>query len=339
MTGSSRGYIIGRQYSSLQDIHLFQTTQVLVHEISETQSIPETVSVRVGTPSVQTSKPVQSQISSIPETEFDSNQNPVLPHALYELHGRSQRASTASIRGTRDSNFETSPVSLTESPRWCCIVPFSKRAREAFLWDSHTFGAFWNRSSNTSASMENNQDGSGPPKPDVLEKYSHIPGSTSREKVRNMYAQLQANFPARPLQSISASATPSSAGDIEPAAVSAPGTTSPLSIRVDKEPTSHAAPAEIHEPPAQEYVETTFNEYHEPPVMQTIQPSDLTVGPAEEAPPGSVQLGPSEFAMTLPMDSRVKDEYERILTDESHVIRNFHSLFTSESSSASIEVS
>ncbi|KAL1886094.1 hypothetical protein Plec18167_000022 [Paecilomyces lecythidis] len=185
--------------------------------------------------------------------------------------------------------------------------------------------------------MENNPDNNGPPRSDIPERYHHVPGSTPREKLKNMYSQLQASFP-RPLQSASASATPSSAGDIEPAAASVPETTSPLSIRVDKEPASHAAPVDIHDQPRQEYTGAALSEYHEGPLMQTIQPSDLTVGPAEEAPPGSVQLGPSEFAMTLSMDSRVKDEYERILTNESHVIKNFHSLFTPEATIGDNEV-
>ncbi|KAL2003354.1 hypothetical protein VTN02DRAFT_4174 [Thermoascus thermophilus] len=156
---------------------------------------------------------------------------------------------------------------------------------------------------------------------EAMQKYSHIPGSTPREKMRNMHAQWRANFNAS-LQS-GDSATPSSAGDIEPVPVSGPQAASPLSVRVDKEPTvPHAVPVEPDHP-AENFPAPTVPEYSEHPVVQTIQPSDLTVSHVEEVPPGSVQLGPSEFAITLPMDSRVKDHYERVLTDESGNIRKF----------------
>jgi hypothetical protein len=57
--------------------------------------------------------------------------------------------------------------------------------------------------------------------------------------------------------------------------------------------------------------------------MQTIHPSALSVGNDEEAPPGSVRLGPAEFAITLPLDSRLKDEYDRVLGGASAEMRQF----------------
>lgn len=314
----SHDRIINQHYPSLRNFYLLQAKTVQADEVAETQSIPEALPVRLETPSTQAKKSTQSQLSSIPETELDSNRNLVISQKDHELDSHTQFSVSVSLRHTQHSNSGADPILCRR------ITP--------------SFPASQNHFIKTPAIMENNPDNNGPPRSDIPERYHHVPGSTPREKLKNMYSQLQASFP-RPLQSASASATPSSAGDIEPAAASVPETTSPLSIRVDKEPASHAAPVDIHDQPGQEYTGAALSEYHEGPLMQTIQPSDLTVGPAEEAPPGSVQLGPSEFAMTLSMDSRVKDEYERILTNESHVIKNFHSLFTPEATIGDNEVS
>jgi hypothetical protein len=54
--------------------------------------------------------------------------------------------------------------------------------------------------------------------------------------------------------------------------------------------------------------------------VQTIQPSAI-FDKAENVVPGSLKLGPSEFAITLPMDSRSKDEYERALVEHLHSTR------------------
>ncbi|GAT27763.1 HDA1 complex subunit [Aspergillus luchuensis] len=169
---------------------------------------------------------------------------------------------------------------------------------------------FHSRSRNSMDSQEKE----GPSLSDTMEKYSQFEGSTPREKLRNAYAQLRAKANPGP----ESSATPSSAGDIEPSVpISVPETTAPLSVRVDKEPT-HPKDVEVDQ-------DTTI-----PPVEplemgppQTIQPSALSMHFAEEPTPGSVHLGPSEFAVPLPMDSRVKDDYERVLTSESQSIRDF----------------
>jgi hypothetical protein len=75
------------------------------------------------------------------------------------------------------------------------------------------------------------------------------------------------------------------------------------------------------------------------PILQTIQPSALTVSHQEQAIPGSVPLGPSEFAVPLPMDSRVKDDYERILKDEAQSINEFLKTFALQAEMSRIEVS
>ncbi|KAE8355772.1 class II histone deacetylase complex subunits 2 and 3-domain-containing protein [Aspergillus coremiiformis] len=145
----------------------------------------------------------------------------------------------------------------------------------------------------------------------TMERYSQYEGATPREKLKNAHAQLNAK--TNSLQGADVSVTPSSMGDIEPTApVSAPETTVPLSVRVDKEPTvHHNEPEPLEEMPQRQQS------------IQTIQPSALTVTHTEEVPPGAVHLGPSEFAIPLPMDSRVKDDYERVLMNETQGIRDF----------------
>ncbi|KAE8328927.1 class II histone deacetylase complex subunits 2 and 3-domain-containing protein [Aspergillus sergii] len=163
-----------------------------------------------------------------------------------------------------------------------------------------------------------NQKKEVPSLAETMEKYSQYEGATPREKMKNAYAQLSAK--ANSLQAIDVSVTPSSVEDIEPVApVSVPETTAPLSVRVDKEPTVHHAEPEMN-PASSEPLEEMS---HQEQSIQTIQPSALTVTHTEEVPPGSVHLGPSEFAVPLPMDSRVKDDYERVLVDETQGIRNF----------------
>ncbi|KKA19623.1 hypothetical protein T310_6406 [Rasamsonia emersonii CBS 393.64] len=166
------------------------------------------------------------------------------------------------------------------------------------------------------------------PVPESLRKYDSIPGATPREKLRNAHAQLRASANAGPFRTVSASATPSSAGDIEPAPpASIPEAALPLSVRVDKEPVPHDASVEVHQPPADTTVSPPLL-YAEQPDVQTIQPSALTFDQTESYPPGSLRLGPSEFAITMPMDSRVKDHYERALAQQMRTIQRFLSGFT-----------
>ncbi|KAE8380816.1 class II histone deacetylase complex subunits 2 and 3-domain-containing protein [Aspergillus bertholletiae] len=153
---------------------------------------------------------------------------------------------------------------------------------------------------------------------ETMEKYSQYEGATPREKMKNAYAQLSAK--ANSLQAVDLSVTPSSVEDIEPvASVSIPEKTAPLSVRVDKEPTAHHTEPGMNTASSERVGEMP----HQEQSIQTIQPSALTVNYTEETPPGSVHLGPSEFAVSLPMDSRVKDDYERVLENETQCIRDF----------------
>ncbi|PYH78516.1 hypothetical protein BO82DRAFT_405168 [Aspergillus uvarum CBS 121591] len=184
----------------------------------------------------------------------------------------------------------------------------------------------------SSVQMEG-QDKKGMSLAETMEKYSQFEGSTPREKLRNAYAQLRAQSTVPP----EPSATPSSvgeAGDIEPSPVALPETAAPLSVRIDKPSAihpEHHSPVEpppvipspplepAHMDPAQLH-DIQHDMQHD---VQTIQPHALSVDHTEESIPGSVLLGPSEFAISLPMDSRVKDDYEKVLTDESDSIQEF----------------
>lgn len=148
----------------------------------------------------------------------------------------------------------------------------------------------------------------------AMEKYSHMEGSTPREKIMNLHARFREKSAFESMQN-DPSATPSSVGDIEASEPpSIPETVAPLSVRVDKEP-SHADLTKESVP------ETTLDEAdaqeHEHDNIQTVHPSALSISHTEEKSPGSLHLGPSEFAVPLPMDSRVKDDYERILLTDS----------------------
>lgn len=124
-----------------------------------------------------------------------------------------------------------------------------------------------------------------------------------------------------PASAVPASDTPSSVGDIEAAVPpSFPETAVPLSVRAEKENMAHSHTA-VHHAHAESLLQSTHLA-HEIGI-QTIQPSALTVGDVEVTRPGAVRLGPAEFAITLPMDSRVKDDYERILTDGAAIMQEF----------------
>lgn len=161
---------------------------------------------------------------------------------------------------------------------------------------------------------------------ETMEKYSHVRGSTPREKVKNAYAQLRARQQT-PAEVPSVSVTPSSNADIE---YTAPETksdnTAPLSVRVDKEPVSqihHPPQTEAHSLTAETLLHLSQLETPVSPALQTVQPSALAVTPTEKSLPGSIQLGPSEYAVALPMDSRIRDDYDRVLMGASQDIQAF----------------
>lgn len=150
----------------------------------------------------------------------------------------------------------------------------------------------------------------------------------------------------QPLQSVSGSATPSAAGDIEPTTAPVhPTTASPLSVRVEKEPRG-AGPQQTPPVPFVAPQALHYDVKHDTPVVPQLtkeaelgltEPGDLDVPTVhlEEAEatadqPSSptplikgLELGPFEFAVPLPMDSRVKDDYDRTLDSEGRTIPKF----------------
>lgn len=140
-----------------------------------------------------------------------------------------------------------------------------------------------------------------------------------------------------PASSAPASETPSSVGDVDAAVPpSFPETIVPLSVRTGNDNISHAHTAVHHAHP--ESLLHPPHLGHGESGMQTIQPRALTVGDVEEHQPGSVCLGPAEFAVTLPMDSRVKDDYERVLTSAAPTMQAFLSNSSSNSQASDVEV-
>lgn len=128
------------------------------------------------------------------------------------------------------------------------------------------------------------------------------------------------------------------AGDIEsaiPAPI--PETTAPLSVRSDNDSISHSHTAVRHSH-AESLLPHSQLSHDGEATAQTIYPGALTVE-TPEGPPGSVVLGPAEFAVTLPMDSRVKDNYERILSAAAGDVREFLAGFLSGSQGGFLEVS
>lgn len=178
--------------------------------------------------------------------------------------------------------------------------------------------------------------------PDAMDRFSNLPGSTPSEKIQNAWAQLKARHSHRVPQTVIASETPSSVEDIEASvAASVPETAAPLSVRTNKDSVAHSHTAihHVHHGPLFAPSELAHGVPTHHPTMQTVQPSALTVSNSEEIPPGSIRLGPSEFAVTLPMDSRVKDDYDRVLTDGAPSIREFLGSFDGNTQMSANEVS
>jgi hypothetical protein len=169
------------------------------------------------------------------------------------------------------------------------------------------------------------------PLPESRAKFDDVPGLTPREKLQNLHARLRASADAGPSQTASASVTPSSAGDIDPTPpASIPETLLPLSVRVHEDHHGHhLAEPEIQETPADTIVSPALLYSEQSGEVRTIQPSAL-FGQPEKSAPSSLQLGPSEFALTLPMDSRIKDEYERAIAEQSRSIRQLLTGFNVE---------
>ncbi|KAK2807140.1 hypothetical protein FQN51_004754 [Onygenales sp. PD_10] len=200
--------------------------------------------------------------------------------------------------------------------------------------------------------MNDSTPNNGSPNPPLSmeEAIRSNPGTSFRDKMRFLRAHERSL--AGQQQPVSASATPSSAGDIEPIqSLPARDHASPLNVRVDKEPvhkehvipTTEAPPAFIA-PQALHYtvenpVETAESlaeaqpnlagptELLETPLepmedhIQTLEHAAVA-GESEIAHHG-IQLGPYEFAIPVSMDSRVKDDYDIVLTAERNTIKKF----------------
>lgn len=190
---------------------------------------------------------------------------------------------------------------------------------------------------NSPLNMESKGTNPGPSRP--IQSGSSV---TPREEIRNAWACIDSdNHPVTPRAGNTVD-TPSSLGDVEASVpVPVPEVTAPLSIRADTGSFSHSHTVvhHGHPDPLLPASELAHGGHLTQPSMQTIQPSDLTVTGMDETAPGSVQLGPSEYAVTLPMDSRVKDDYERVLSDAATSIHQFFCSFQTNSQLSNSDVS
>lgn len=180
---------------------------------------------------------------------------------------------------------------------------------------------------------QDKMDKESPKKPlshaDLMEKYSHIPGATMAEKMNNAQADIRERS-LEPLNLIRASVKPSE----PPARAASAELTHPQSDEVGKRHIRHSTlppiPGPVLHQPEVPYPR------HEEHTVQTIQPSALTVNYIQPFR-GSVQLGPSEFAITLPMDSRLKDDYEQALKRDIRSIREFIDMGSADSTGTTLD--
>ncbi|KAK2794722.1 hypothetical protein FQN52_007492 [Onygenales sp. PD_12] len=246
-----------------------------------------------------------------------------------------------SSNGSRDTIPESLPQNLFSQPS----VPSQLSSRNNTRPPS-------NFAASPLQIMNDSTPNNGSPNPPLSmeEAIRSNPGTSFRDKMRFLRAHERSL--AGQQQPVSASATPSSAGDIEPTqSLPARDHASPLNVRVDKEPvhkehvipTTEAPPAFIA-PQALHYtvenpVETAESlaeaqpnlagptELLETPLepmedhIQTLEHAAVA-GESEIAHRG-IQLGPYEFAIPVSMDSRVKDDYDIVLTAERNTIKKF----------------
>ena len=151
-------------------------------------------------------------------------------------------------------------------------------------------------------------------------RFNDITGSTPKEKIANAHARLAELSKSTPAPAADDSMTPSSAGDIESAVpISIPQTTLSLSTRAPDHPVEPAAPIAERVDVADVVISPALI-FPEQAGVQTIQPSAI-FETTEHSLPGSLQLGPSEFAVTMPMDSVGKDNYDRVLAEHSDAVK------------------
>lgn len=184
-------------------------------------------------------------------------------------------------------------------------------------------------SKNKPKAMETKRDPTSRQVSESAGRFNDITGSTPKEKLQNAYARLNSISKGVSTPVAGDSATPSSAGDIESAVpVSMPQTTLPLSTRVPEHPVDIAAPVMEQGNVGDVVVVSPDLLYSEQAGVQTIQPSAI-FEKTDHVLPGSLRLGPSEYAVTMPMDSIGKDNYERALAEHSESVKLLLSGFKS----------
>ncbi|OJD25828.1 hypothetical protein ACJ73_02804 [Blastomyces percursus] len=203
--------------------------------------------------------------------------------------------------------------------------------------------------------MDESSPTSGTPIPpmSIEEARRNNPGTNFREKMRFIRAHERSLIGES--QSVSASVTPSSAGDIEPShPAPARDAVSPLNIRVDQEPHTHPAHVMTTAEPPPTFIAPQalhYNAEHPVTVAELVvgsqpslagevelpevsaeivgepvagfEPTAASIEEVSEPQPVSINLGPMEFAVPLSMDSRVKDDYDVTLSAESKTIGKF----------------
>ncbi|RAH73758.1 uncharacterized protein BO66DRAFT_435234 [Aspergillus aculeatinus CBS 121060] len=300
--------------------------RVASNHASAVDEVPETPFGPFSNSESQTARPAPTFNSASSQYSIISTKNPLsastpVSQQFSSLHYLSQGSNSAGRLGSIPESVTARVSQATK------VLSASKPSCEL---------ASVTNTRESSVKMDG-QDKKGMSLAETMEKYSQFEGSTPREKLRNAYAQLRAQSAVPP----EPSATPSSvgeAGDIEPSPVALPESAAPLSVRIDKPSAlhpEHHSPVEpppvIPSPPLEpaHMDPTQLHDIHHDVHhdvqhdVQTIQPHALSVDHTGESIPGSVLLGPSEFAISLPMDSRVKDDYERVLTSESDSIQEF----------------
>lgn len=282
-----------------------------------------------------------------------------LPHALQltpylvwktpecrSLHPN--RSATQTVPETADHpEFLSSPGSIQDSPS--VLASFNSRSLSrlhSLREDPLLNQAYPSDSSEDSFfSMENssNHDSSY----QATGTADEGPGSAYLKRMRDLRAAERASI--KPLQSLTGSATPSSAEDIEASTHPAiPEGVAPLSVRHDKplrvdlgteSPVSFVAPQALHYNPAQPALlgeagaRLAQGSNLAPPAALELVAQQFEQVSKEEQPieeHKSISLGPYEFAIPLSMDSRVKDDYDRTLNEASKSIRKFVSASPAE---------
>ncbi|KAL1956833.1 hypothetical protein VTO42DRAFT_6783 [Malbranchea cinnamomea] len=330
----------------------------LSSSLSGVQDTPSSVYQALKTAFRETQHSNLSAVLSIPETVLSCRSRSSSKRRFLRQYSNPESSpSTRRPLLRRRSSWAQGTLTegIPESETWDSLPSLSRRAHYSF------------RSADTVSelgAMDSpgpNKNGASSHPSSALEAARNIQGSL-RDRLN--YIRSQERAAVQPLQNLSGSATPSSAGDIEPTiAPSQSETVSPLSVRVDKEshahqqtrpepaqgsPVAFVAPQELHYNAEHAVVAPDFSKEGEPdptgpsglelPVASQEEQED-TAGQATEVietavfpEHGGVGLGPLEFAVPLPMDSRVKDDYDRTLNNEINVINRYLEMSEQETS-------